>query len=342
LLGGSSPTKNVTLTNVGGGTLTISGLTITGTDPADFSETNNCGASLPPGGYCTIGVTFTPMQLGSRTAALTITDSAPGSPQSVPLSGSGVTSGPNATLSPNSLTFATQLVNTTSPPQPITLSNYGTITLLITAIGTSGDFNQSNTCGKFLLPLASCTINVTFTPTARGNLSGMLSITDNAPGSPQTVSLTGVGTVVELNPASLSFGTVTIGQHKTLTTTVTNVGRTTLNLTSITISGAYFSQTNNCPLELAAQNSCNVSVTFAPEGAGNFNGAVSISDDGGGSPQQVSVSGTGRKRCSGACTFGRCASGCHCDKGVCVQDSDLLDELFLDWNPAASFACGSN
>jgi hypothetical protein len=205
LLGFHGLPRNATLTNRGSSTLTISSIAITGADAADFNETNNCGASLPPGGHCTFILNFTPAQLGPRIAALTISDDAPGSPQSVPLSGFGLTSGPNATLSATSLTFALQLVGTTSPAQSVTLTNYGTMLLNITSIMASGDFSQSNTCASSLAPLSSCTISVTFTPTQRGTRSGTLSITDNAPGSPQTVALSGTGTVVKLNPSSLSF-----------------------------------------------------------------------------------------------------------------------------------------
>lgn len=88
-----SPIHTVTLTNIGSLTLTISSIAITGNNPNEFTETNNCGSSVPPGGHCTISVTFRPGQLGPRTAAMTITDNAPGSPQAVLLSGTGVTSG---------------------------------------------------------------------------------------------------------------------------------------------------------------------------------------------------------------------------------------------------------
>jgi hypothetical protein len=75
-------------------------------------------------------------------------------------------------------------------------------------------------------------------------------ITDNAAGSPQMVSLTGVGTVVELNPSSLNFGTVTVGQQKTLTSIMTDVGNTTLHIASLTITGTYSSETSNCGADL--------------------------------------------------------------------------------------------
>jgi len=239
---------------------------ITGTNPSDFTETNNCGSSVSPGGHCAISVTFRPSQLGSRTAAITITDNAPGSPQSVPLSGAGATSGPNATLSPVGLTFATQFVGSSGPLQSVTLTNYGEMTLAITSITTTGDFSQSHTCGSSLPSLASCTINVTFTPTQVGTRTGAVVITDNAAGSPQMVSLTGLGTVVQLNPSSLTFGAVTAGHWKTLTSIMTNVGNTTLHITSLTITGTYFSETNNCGSSLASHQSCDINVTFAPTG----------------------------------------------------------------------------
>jgi hypothetical protein len=134
----------------------------------DFGEHNNCGSSLPPKAHCRIRVSFKPTKLGPRTAALTITDNAAGSPQSVPLSGVGVTSGPNATLSAKSLTFATQLVGTTSPERAVTLTNWGTAELDITSIVASGDFSEKEDCGSSLPPEGSCTIHVTFSPTQRG------------------------------------------------------------------------------------------------------------------------------------------------------------------------------
>ncbi len=285
LLGSSSPAETVTLTNVGTSTLTISSIAITGSGTKDFSKKNKCGASLLPGRHCDITVTFTPAQLGPLTAALTFTDNAPGSPQAIPLSGFGVTSGPNATLSASSLTFATQLLNTTSAAQSVTLSNYGSATLDITSIVATGNFVQTNTCGPTIAPEASCTIQVTFTPTAAGNLSGTLSFTNNAPGSPQSVNLSGVGTVVDLNPSKLSF----FGNGQK-TTTLTNVGSAALTITSIVITGSdKFSQTNTCGSSVGAGGSCTITVTWS-EGK-ESTGDVSITDNGGGSPQEVPLSG---------------------------------------------------
>jgi len=287
LVGTTTAPNQVTLSNPSGPALTISSIAVTGTNATDFSQTNTCGTGLPDGASCTITVTFKPAQSGPRTASVTITDNAAGSPQTISLSGTGLISGPNATPSPSSLTFATQLVGTSSSAQSATLTNYGTTALSITSIAASGDFSQTNTCGSSLAADASCTINVTFKPTQRGTRTGAVSIADNAAGSPQTVSLTGTGTVVEFNPASLSFGTV----GKTLTTTLSNTGITALSISSITITGSpFFSQTNTCGTSVVAGGSCAISVIFRPE-KGSF-GDVSVSDNGGGSPQQVPLSGS--------------------------------------------------
>jgi len=304
VLGTTSTAKTVTFTNVGTATVAINSIAIAGTNAADFAETNTCGSSLAPKGHCTISVTFAPDQLGPRAAALTFTDSAPGSPRSVLLGGFGVTSGANATLSATKLTFSTQLVGTSSPTQSITLSNFGTQALSINNIVAHGDFIQSHTCGSTLATLASCTIVVVFKPTQKGSRTGTLSITDNGPNSPQTVNLKGTATVVKLNPTGLAFGVHRVGTTSSQSTTLTNVGSTALSIAGIAIGGTdadEFSQTNTCASSVAAGKSCTITVTFKPSEKGGDSAAVAISDDGGGSPQTVSLSGTGCVIVNGRC-----------------------------------------
>jgi dienelactone hydrolase len=313
VVGSTSPAHTLTLTNTGPLTLTISGIAVTGTNATDFGQTHSCGSMLLPGAHCTISVTFKPTQVGSRTASVTINDNAVGSPQSVNLSGTGVVSGPNATLSPTSLTFATQLVGTSSSAQSITLSNYGTMALNITSIVASGDFSP-NTCGSSLPAGASCTINVTFKPTQIGTRTGAVSITDNAPGSPQKVSLKGTGTVVEFNPTSLAFHCHNKPNNcppPPQTITLTNTGSTTLSISNIAITGSTtFSQTNNCSTRVTGKGSCSITVAFKSSLRGTFSGAVLVSDNGGGSPQQVPLSATETKTGAGAFAV-RSAMGAH-------------------------------
>ena len=192
----TSTAQTVTLTNTGNAALSIAGITVTGTNASDFAQSNTCGSSVAGGSNCTISVTFTPSASGSRTASVSITDNASGSPQTVSLSGTGTAA--LASLSPTSLAFGSQSVGTSSTAQSLTLSNTGNAALSITSLALTGtnasDFAQSNTCGSSLAAGANCTIVVMFTASVTGTEAASLSIADNSSGSPQTVSLSGAGT----------------------------------------------------------------------------------------------------------------------------------------------------
>jgi hypothetical protein len=193
-VGTASATQVETVSNNGALAVGINSTGLTGINAADFGQTNNCGSSLAAGANCGLIVTFRPNQIGIRSASIKIVDSTLGSPHSVSLSGMGLTSGANATLSTSILTFGNQAVGTTSPAQSLMLSNYGTTTLTIMSIAASADFGETDTCsGSGLASGASCTIDVTFKPSAAGSASGTLSITDDALSSPQIVLLSGTG-----------------------------------------------------------------------------------------------------------------------------------------------------
>jgi len=205
------------------------------------------------------------------------------------------------TLSPTSLSFSTEAVGTTSPAKTVTLTNVGTTLLTINGIaitGTNaGDFAQTHTCGSSLAAGASCTISFTFKPTASGTRTAALSVSDNAAGNPQKVTLSGIGTTAKLSPISLSFGSVVVGTTSAAkTVTLTNIGTTALSITGITITGMNpgdFSQTHTCGTSLAAGTNCTISLKFKPAATGTRSAALSISDNAAGSPQKVSLSGTG-------------------------------------------------
>ena len=294
-VGMTSSPKVSTLMNSGTGTLTITSIGVTGSDSSEFAETNTCGTSVPAGGSCKITVTFTPATTGTQTASVSITDNAPNSPQSIPLSGVGVL--PAVAFSPASLTFPNQVVYTKSKAQKVMLTNTGLGILTISSIAATSQFSQTNTCAATLSPKAKCTISVAFAPTTIGPLTGSVSVSDNAPGNPQTVPLNGTGTYVQLKPASLNFGNQPVGT-KSLPKkiTLTNKGAVTVNITGISITGANasdFAQTNTCGASVASGASCFIKVTFTPVAQGNRTAQVSIGDDGGGSPQTVGLSGTG-------------------------------------------------
>jgi hypothetical protein len=187
-VGVTSKPKTVTLTNTGASTLNIAGIVPSG----DFAvQSTTCGATLAPNAKCTVKVTFTPTQAGTRTGALALTDNAPGSPQTVALSGTGVA---QTALTPASASYAKQKVGTTSKPKKFTLTNEQDVALTGIAVSTTGDFAVSaQTCGSSLSAKGKCTIDVTFTPTLTGTRTGQLSVSDSASNSPQTATLTGTG-----------------------------------------------------------------------------------------------------------------------------------------------------
>jgi hypothetical protein len=96
-------------------------------------------------------------------------------------------------IAPDKLKFAPQALDTTSPPQNVTLTNNGFVAMKVSSIETSGDFSQSNTCGASLPAQGTCTITVWFTPTQTGKITGSVKIVDTAGGSPQKISLSGTG-----------------------------------------------------------------------------------------------------------------------------------------------------
>jgi hypothetical protein len=291
--GSSSVPQTVVLSNSGSATLSITSIAITGSS-SSFSETNNCASTLTAGSNCAISVTFAPTGMGTMSANLMITDSAAGSPQNVSLLGTGVA--PVVGLSPASLTFATQVVGTTSPAQVVTLSNSGSSALAITSITASTSYAQTNTCGTSVAAGAGCSISVTFTPTATGTQTGGVTITDNAPGSPQIVGLSGTGSGapgVSLSPASLTFGSQTIDSTSAAQTfTLTNTGSGPLMISSVATTGNY-SQTNTCGTSVAAGANCTISVVFTPTSTGTLLGTVVVSDNAANSPQTGTMTGTG-------------------------------------------------
>jgi FG-GAP-like repeat len=294
-VGSQSPPQTATLTNDGSSALKIKQIGINGADPKDFGQTNNCGTSVPAGGSCQIQVTFTPTATGARSASLFVDYQGLGSPQTVALSGTGANL--TVTLTPSSMTFPVQVVGTTSSEQTATLTNTGSDAVTISNISTSGPFSQTNNCPSSLYPNNSCQIQVKFTPTAKGPASGTLSVTDAAQGSPQTVNLSGTGTVVELSTVGINFGDQKVGtKSPPAPIKLTNVGTASLSISQIAITGADaedFSQSDNCGHSVPPKGSCKITVIFKPTAKGERAARLGISDNGGASPQMVSLAGTG-------------------------------------------------
>jgi hypothetical protein len=296
LVGTTSPPQTANFYNAGASPLDLTGIQITGSDPNDFSQTNNCPNSIPVGGSCQIQVTFTPTAAGTRQATLSVAYKGVSSPQSVVLTGQGLP-GISVSLLPPSLTYALRLVNTSSTPQTATLTNTGSGDVTVSSIGISGEFTQTNNCPGTLAVGQSCQIQVTFSPTQKGQSNGTLSVTDSAPNSPQTVALSGVGTILVFKPIGVNFGNQQVGTNsEPAAFNFINEGTVALSISSISFAGADpqdFSQTNNCPSSLPAGSHCTIEVTFTPTQKGARSATLQVFDDAIPSPQTAGVGGTG-------------------------------------------------
>ena len=207
-LGTASAGQQVMLTNTGDVALTLIAASVTG----DFSVVNACGSSLNAHSSCSLVVTYVPKNVAHETGILTVSDQFRS--QTVALSGSGLAP-PGVSLAPFSvLSFAATGVGIVSAGQTVTLTNNGGVPLVIGGFALTGDFAVvagSNTCGTTLPVNTACTLQVAFAPTAAATRSGLLTVTDNAASSPQTLPLSGIGVDFSLT-AGNSSATVSSGQ----------------------------------------------------------------------------------------------------------------------------------
>ncbi len=305
-IGSTTAAQVVTIKNTGTAALTLTSETITGTNASSFLKSaTTCTTSLAVGATCTVSVEFKPAATGALKASLSIADNATGSPQTVALTGTGTNpTTPTLTVTPTSLAFGTQITGTTSDAQIVTVKNTGTIAVTLSSIALGGtnatSFQEIGTCGASLAVGASCSLYVAFSPTTAAALTATLSITDNATGSPQKVTMTGTGTAapaVKLSTTSIAFPTTPHGKTSAAqAVTITNGGTSTLKLTSITLTGTNptdFEELNTCGATLAPAANCVVYVAFKPAAAAAYKATLSIADNGASTPQSVALSGTG-------------------------------------------------
>ncbi len=277
--------NNVTIAGTGtfalqeqtGGTATFSNVTATGVDgPAAPAYSCEGGNFTVTDGGGNSGISGTPY-CGPWPA-----------PVYPPYPATGVTASPSA------LSFGSVATGTTSSAQTVTVSNPTGSAASVSSISASGDFAQTNNCGSSIAASGSCTVSVTFAPTATGTRTGTLTV--NAGGVTNTVSLTGTGTapgpVLNAAPASLSFaGTVVGSTAAAKTVTVTNSGTTSATVSSVAVTGD-FSQTNNCAT-VAVGDSCTVTVKFEPTASGTRTGTLTVTSNANNSPTTAALSGNG-------------------------------------------------
>jgi hypothetical protein len=311
-VGTKSAAVYVLVSNQSGATVPVNTVVLGGANPTDFVESDSCvGASIYPHSYCQITIQFNPAatSLGVRSATITETDTASGGPRVITIKGTGVALAPTVALYPASINFGTQVLDTKSTPQTFSVTNTGpsTSSLKITGVTSSNATEfpiSSNGClNQTLAGGQDCLITVYFLPNAGSTQTATISVTDNATGSPQTLTMTGVSVGIpkaSLTPSSLTFASTGVGVVSAAQTlTLANAGTDTLKIASVVISGTNatdFKQTNTCGTGIVAGTSCTISVTFDPAAVGSRAATLTVTDNAGntaGSTQAATLAGTG-------------------------------------------------
>jgi hypothetical protein len=291
---GSSSTQNVQVSNTGNSSVTVTQVAASG---AGISV-GALGApvTLAPSQSLTLGVTFAPTTAGATAGSVTVTNN-DGVNAVAAVTGTEVQAG--LSLTPTSASFGSVVTGNTNS-QTVQIRNSGTSSLTVSqATVTGSGFTLSGLAVPLTLtPGQSGNFNVQYAPQSAGSVSGGVSIVSNAPNSPATVALSATGVVashtISLNPASLSFGSVTDGSSAAQGFTVTNTGNSNVAISGITVTGTGYSLVSGAgAVTLSPNQSTSVSVQFAPSAAGSANGSVNILSDATGSASSVALSGTG-------------------------------------------------
>jgi hypothetical protein len=275
----TSAQQTVTVTNLGNAPLTITGITASG-DFAVVTTASTClyvVQTVAAEANCTIAITFTPTAASTRTGAVTVTDDASGSPQTLQLIGNGPVSG--AVVSPGDLILTYNYSVGPSAPTPVTLTNTAPAALSVTSVTVPNGYTQSNNCLPSVAPNASCTINVSFQPTVGGLYQGYLTVTDDAVNSPQTAQLMGTAFVgpSSLSPTSLTFGDQAVGvMSPAQTMTLLNAGDDGVPI--FTITGDFSTDAQSCvgELILSTGSNCAFNVWFTPTSVGTRTGTLTV------------------------------------------------------------------
>ncbi len=291
---GTPQTLAETLTNSGGSSLTITQANLSG---AGFTMTGlTLPVALAAGQSTTFNVTFTPSASGAASGSLAIASNASNSSLSIPLTGNIATPGVLST-SDSSLSFGSVPVNGTGS-QTETLTNSGGTNVNITQANVSGaGFSVTGlTLPMTLKPGQSFTFGAAFKPTSGGNAAGSIAVVSDASNPNLTITLAGTATVagqLAVSPASLTFGSVVVGQSKSLTATLTATG------SSITVSDAAMTTSEftisglSLPLTLTAGQSASFTVNFKPQSSGAASASGTFSSNAANASVTQALSGTG-------------------------------------------------
>lgn len=259
---------------------------------SDFQMISPCSGTLTAN--CTITATFTPSSTGVRTGTITITSDL-GS-ITVQLIGRGIASGA-ALIAPYSVDFGTISVFQAATQQ-FFVTSVGSSDASISSVSASGDFQvipgSGIVCGGSLAPQQSCSLSVSFAPTAAGARSGSVTIASNAADSPLVIPLTGKAVQpLIFSPSSLDFGSQLSGTTTIKQISVQAMPGVIASLSGLGGGGPGFFDTTNCPPNIYPSTPCSITVSYTPFGSGFQSGALSFWQLAGLGQWQVSIPVTG-------------------------------------------------
>lgn len=297
-VGTTSAAQIATFTNNAATALTTA-VTVTGDFTVTSADCPSLSVVLSAGASCTLAVTFSPAAAGVRSGELIINDS--NGTQLIVLTGTGAVAG--VRLSPANLMFGSVTVGTSAPSiSNIAVDASTSDPMTVTAVAVSGDFSLAqNLCTSPVAPGTECGITIAFNPAAAGTRTGT-AVIDYSLGEDAgqlVLGLSGVGAApgVALSPASIDFGSVTVGTSSQSTANITVDSSTgaALTVTGIMISGDFTVSDNACNAAISPGSQCSLGITFAPAAAGLQTGiAVITYSVGSGSGQLVlALAGTG-------------------------------------------------
>ncbi len=299
-VGAAGVAQTIVVTNTGTAPLLVSRVAISSNNAptgetvvvTDFTETDTCTAStIAPGATCSLSVAFLPSAIGARSSVLTLFANIAGGQATAMLAGTATA--PSAVqLTPTSLVFPSTSLSSISPPQNLVLQNTGGSTITIQSVTLVGtDFQLPlNTCSASLAPSTSCTLSVTFSPSAIGARSATVTVVDSL--GTQTAALSGIATspaTDALSSTSLSFPVTQVGSASAPQQLIlTNAGDVPLTLitTAVTNSSSIltatinpdFSATNSCGNSLAAHSACAITVALNPHTVGLATATLTVGD----------------------------------------------------------------
>jgi hypothetical protein len=216
----TTSTKTAQLTATGQGPLVVEQITIGGQNAGEFSVGGQTciGQTIHETGGCEVSVKFSPKTTGDKRGQLVIQLRGHKDPVRVDLTGTGTevpVKDPEFAAGPDPLNFGSRLLLSKGPESAVTITNKGEAALQIQAVdivgpGTPEDYKvTTNTCGS-VPGGGQCTVSVAFSPTASGGRTAVLRFTDNAPGGPHLVGLSGSAPqpTIQVNPGVTPPGRV--------------------------------------------------------------------------------------------------------------------------------------